>query len=185
MARVASQNPYADGLGVPRCKSRYSTCRTVSGGARRRASSAPHFVAAGLTSSRRRERGLGAIGAAVFLRSRPQIAAEPDTVHQAKSCLLHRLFHARPADSVLVKDPSVAPLCPASVATLAAGHHGCAHACQAPIWAACSRHVILHGVAWTAWTTAFPITLFSASCRISRACARCLPLAWSLRSLLR
>jgi len=35
---------------------------------------------------------------------------------------------------------SVAPLCPACRATLAAGHHGCALTCQAPICRACSSH---------------------------------------------
>jgi transposase-like protein len=42
---------------------------------------------------------------------------------------------------------SVAPLCPACGAALAAGHHGCALACQAPISKACSRHSSLHGIA--------------------------------------
>ena len=35
--------------------------------------------------------------------------------------------------SLLAKLRSVAPLCPACDATFAAGHHGCAQACQAPI----------------------------------------------------
>ena len=44
---------------------------------------------------------------------------------------------------------SVAPLCPACRAALAAGHHGCALTCRAPIWTACSRHIKLDGIART------------------------------------
>src|SRR5215212_10294820 len=72
---------------------------------------------------------------------------------------------------------SVAPLCPAYVAALAAGHHGCALACQAPFCTACLLHKPLIGIAWTVLTTAFPITLVSACCRSRRACARLLPAA--------
>ena len=63
---------------------------------------------------------------------------------------------------------SVAPLCPAYVAVLTAGHHGCALACQAPILKACLLHNLSCGIAWTVWTTAFPITLVSACCRSRR-----------------
>ncbi len=37
------------------------------------------------------------------------------------------------------KSGSGAPLCPACHTAAAAGHHGCAHACQAPICTACSE----------------------------------------------
>ena len=59
----------------------------------------------------------------------------------------------------------------------AAGHHGCARAWQAPISRACSGHRACIGIACTVLTTASPITLFSACCRIRRACARHLPRA--------
>jgi hypothetical protein len=72
---------------------------------------------------------------------------------------------------------SAALLCPAYVAVLAAGHHGCALACQAPFCTACSEHKTIFGIAWTVLTTAFPITLVSACCRSRRACARLLPAA--------
>jgi hypothetical protein len=42
---------------------------------------------------------------------------------------------------------SVAPLCPACGAALAAGHHGCALTCQAAICLACSRHTALNCIA--------------------------------------
>jgi len=42
---------------------------------------------------------------------------------------------------------SVAPLCPACRAAAAAGHHGCAQACQAPISNACSKHIGFFGIA--------------------------------------
>jgi hypothetical protein len=42
---------------------------------------------------------------------------------------------------------SVAPLCPTCDAVLAAGHHGCALTCQAPICLAYSRHTALNGIA--------------------------------------
>jgi hypothetical protein len=72
---------------------------------------------------------------------------------------------------------SVAPLCPACVAVLAAGHHGCALACQAPFCRACSGHETATGIAWAVLTTTFPITLFSACRRSRRARARPLPAA--------
>ncbi len=42
---------------------------------------------------------------------------------------------------------SVAPLCPTCCAAFAAGHHGCALTCQAPICSASSRHAGFHGIA--------------------------------------
>ena len=42
---------------------------------------------------------------------------------------------------------SVAPLCPACCAARAAGHHGCARKCQAPICLAGSRHTAANGIA--------------------------------------
>ena len=42
---------------------------------------------------------------------------------------------------------SVAPLCPACCAVRAAGHHGCARTCQAPICRAGSRHTAANGIA--------------------------------------
>src|SRR3954452_8426025 len=72
---------------------------------------------------------------------------------------------------------SVALLCPAYVAAFAAGHHGCALACQAPFCRACLLHIECFGIAWTVSTTASPITLVSACCRSRRACVRPLPAA--------
>jgi hypothetical protein len=86
------------------CKSLYSACRTVSDedatdgvlqypsagrAGVKPAPPAPRFAAAGLTPARRRECGIGAVDAAIFLCSRRQIAAQPDTVRQVKSRLLH------------------------------------------------------------------------------------------------
>ena len=51
------------------------------------------------------------------------------------------------ADRRRRKIRSVAPLCPACRAALAAGHHGCALTCQAPICRACSRHTAANGIA--------------------------------------
>jgi len=42
---------------------------------------------------------------------------------------------------------SVAPLCPTCCAAFAAGHHGCALTCQAPIYQASSRPIVLNGIA--------------------------------------
>jgi hypothetical protein len=42
---------------------------------------------------------------------------------------------------------SVAPLCPTCCAAFAAGHHGCALTCQAPICSVSSRHAGFHGIA--------------------------------------
>src|SRR4051794_32164057 len=74
------------------------------------------------------------------------------------------------------KSGSVAPLCPACHAVAAAGHHGCAHACQAPICTACSEARLDQRYCLDCLVRSLPITLFSASCRISRAYARRLPL---------
>src|SRR6185312_179098 len=75
--------------------------------------------------------------------------------------------------STLLGIRSDAPLCPAFCdAAHAAGHHGCARTCQAPIFVACSRHTRSCGVAWTVLTTVFPITLLSVSCRISQTGSR-------------
>jgi hypothetical protein len=45
-------------------------------------------------------------------------------------------------------------------------------ACRAPNWVACMMHIVSLGIARTVLTTVFPITLWSAFRRISRACAR-------------
>ncbi len=50
---------------------------------------------------------------------------------------------------------------------VAAGHHGCALACRAPNWLACSRHESLTGIARSVLETDFPITRNSIFRRIT------------------
>jgi hypothetical protein len=62
-------------------------------------------------------------------------------------CMGTRWLLAKNAAQCWRKIRSVAPLCPTCCAAFAAGHHGCALTCQAPIYQASSRPIVLNGIA--------------------------------------
>jgi hypothetical protein len=50
-------------------------------------------------------------------------------------------------------------------AAVAAGHHGCARTCRAPIWTACSRHKRVAGIARAVLDHSLSHHASSVSCR--------------------